>query len=42
MHELYGVQREALLELRNSGDISNEVMRTIERELDLEETRLEV
>jgi Na+/H+ antiporter len=42
MHELFGVQREALIELRNGGEISNEVMRRIERELDLEETRLEI
>ncbi|HEV7562604.1 MAG TPA: Na+/H+ antiporter [Solirubrobacterales bacterium] len=42
MHELYGVQREALIVLRNGGEISNEVMRRVERELDLEETRLDV
>ncbi|HEY3188349.1 MAG TPA: cation:proton antiporter, partial [Solirubrobacteraceae bacterium] len=42
MHELYLVQRRAVLELRNGGVISNEVMHRIERELDLEESRLEV
>ena len=42
MHELYTVQRSAVLELRNSGEISNDVMHRIERELDLEESRLEV
>jgi CPA1 family monovalent cation:H+ antiporter len=42
MHELYAAQREAVLLLRNSGDISNAVMHRIERELDLEESRLEV
>lgn len=42
MHELYAAQRLALLELRDSGDISNEVMRRLEHELDLEESRLEV
>ena len=43
MHELYTVQRPwAVVELRNSGEISNEVMHRIERELDLEESRLEV
>lgn len=42
MHEIYASQREALVELRNSGDISSEVMRRVERELDLEESRLEV
>ena len=41
-HELYTVQRRALLELRNDGTISNEVMHRIERELDLEESRLEI
>ncbi len=42
LHELYTVQRRALLELRNGGVISNDVMHRIERELDLEESRLEV
>jgi monovalent cation/hydrogen antiporter len=42
MHELYTVQRHALVELRNGGEISNDVMHRIERELDLEESRLEV
>jgi monovalent cation/hydrogen antiporter len=42
MHELYVVQRSALVELRNAGTISNAVMHRIERELDLEESRLEV
>ena len=42
MHEIYAAQREALLQLRNSGEISSEVMRRVERELDLEESRLEV
>ena len=42
MRELYVVQRQALVELRNSGAISNDVMHRLERELDLEESRLEV
>ena len=42
MHEIYAAQRRALVELRNSGEITNEVMRRVERELDLEESRLEV
>jgi len=42
MHELYTVQRRAVVELRNSGEISNDVMHRIEREFDLEESRLEV
>ncbi len=35
-------QRAAVVELRNSGEISNEVMHRIERELDLEDERLEI
>jgi monovalent cation/hydrogen antiporter len=42
MHELFAVQRRAVVELRNVGTISNDVMHRIERELDLEESRLEV
>jgi NhaP-type Na+/H+ or K+/H+ antiporter len=42
MHELYLVQRRAVVALRNRGEISNDVMHRIERELDLEESRLEV
>ena len=42
LHELYTVQRRALIQLRNDGEISNDVMHRIERELDLEESRLEV
>jgi len=35
-------QREALVRLRNEGQISNEVMNRVVRELDLEESRLEI
>jgi Na+/H+ antiporter len=42
LHELYAVQRLAVVDLRNRGEISNDVMHRIERELDLEESRLEV
>jgi CPA1 family monovalent cation:H+ antiporter len=42
MHEIFAAQREALVHLRNDRTISSEVMRRVERELDLEETRLEV
>ena len=42
MHEIYAAQRQALVGLRNSREISSEVMRRVERELDLEESRLEV
>jgi monovalent cation/hydrogen antiporter len=41
MHELYNAQREELVEMRNRGEISDEVRRKIERDLDLEESRLE-
>ena len=42
MHEIYAAQRRELLRLRNQREISAEVMRRVERELDLEEQRLEV
>jgi monovalent cation/hydrogen antiporter len=35
-------QHRAVVELRNQGEISDDVMRQIERELDLEENRLEI
>src|SRR3954452_7440402 len=35
-------QRRAVVELRNQGEISNDVMHRIERELDLEDERLEI
>jgi monovalent cation/hydrogen antiporter len=41
MYELFDAQREALLELRNQGEISDEIRRRVERDLDLEESRLE-
>src|ERR687885_690401 len=37
-----GAQREALLRMRRGGELSNEVMNRILRELDLEESRLEI
>jgi monovalent cation/hydrogen antiporter len=42
MHMLYDAQRAALVGLRNQGEISNDIMRRVERELDLEESRLEI
>jgi monovalent cation/hydrogen antiporter len=42
LHELYSAQRHAVVQLRNGGEISNEVMHRLERELDLEESRLEI
>jgi monovalent cation/hydrogen antiporter len=37
-----GAQRDALVELRREGQISNETMNRVIRELDLEESRLEI
>ena len=42
MREVFEAQRRSLLELRNSGAISSDVMRRVQRELDLEESRLEI
>jgi monovalent cation/hydrogen antiporter len=42
VRELLEAQRQAIVRLRNQGTISNEVMHRIERELDLEDTRLEI
>ena len=42
VHELAAAQRGELVRLRNEGEISSDVMRRLERELDLEESRLEV
>jgi hypothetical protein len=38
---LLAAEREALLKLRGEGRISDEVRRRVERDLDLEEARLE-
>jgi monovalent cation/hydrogen antiporter len=40
MYEVFAAQREELIGMRNRGDISDEVRRRVERELDLEESRL--
>jgi monovalent cation/hydrogen antiporter len=42
MHRIYDAQREVLVGMRDDGEVSSEVMRRLERELDLEESRLEV
>jgi hypothetical protein len=42
VREVLEAQREEILRLRNSGTISNELMHRIERELDLEDQRLEI
>ncbi|HKP20855.1 MAG TPA: Na+/H+ antiporter [Thermoleophilaceae bacterium] len=41
MYDVYDAQREELVVMRNRGEISDEVRRRIERDLDLEESRLE-
>jgi hypothetical protein len=42
LREVLDAQRRAVVEMRNRGEISNDVMHQIERELDLEDSRLEV
>jgi Na+/H+ antiporter len=42
MHRIFDAQRETLVELRDGGEVSSDVTRRLERELDLEESRLEV
>ncbi|HEY4728938.1 MAG TPA: Na+/H+ antiporter [Actinomycetes bacterium] len=42
VRELLEAQRREILRLRNQGQISNEVMHRIERDLDLEDSRLEI
>lgn len=42
LREVLEAQRRAVVALRNQGEISNDVMHRIERELDLEDSRLDV
>ena len=42
VRDVLQAQRDELVRLRNTGEISNEVMHRLERELDLEEERLEI
>jgi monovalent cation/hydrogen antiporter len=42
VRELLQAQRRAIVQLRNQGTISNDVMHRIERDLDLEDSRLEI
>jgi monovalent cation/hydrogen antiporter len=42
VREVLEAQRREIVSLRNSGEISNDVMHRIERELDLEDQRLEI
>ena len=42
VRQVLDAQRAAIVRLRNSGEISNDVMHRIERELDLEDERLEI
>ena len=39
--ELLDAERRAVVELRNTGEISDEVMRRVEHDLDLEVSRLD-
>lgn len=41
LYRLYRAERQAIIDLRNSGEISNDVMHRLERELDLAESHLE-
>jgi monovalent cation/hydrogen antiporter len=41
LRRLWSAERRAIVGLRNTGDISNELMRRLERELDLEESYLQ-
>ena len=41
LRRVYGAERRAIVALRNTGEISNEVMHNLERELDLEESYLD-
>jgi hypothetical protein len=38
--ELIGIERDELIALRGGGRLKNDTMRTIERDLDLEEARI--
>jgi CPA1 family monovalent cation:H+ antiporter len=40
MREVIAAEREALTAMRNAGEITDDVRRTVERDLDLEEARL--
>ena len=40
--ELLAAEREAVVELRRAGEISDEVARRVERDLDLEDARLDI
>jgi monovalent cation/hydrogen antiporter len=42
VREVLEAQRREIVRLRNTGDISNDVMHRLERELDLEDSRLEI
>ena len=42
MRSVLEAQRGAIVDLRNRGEISNDVMHRVEREIDLEDTRLEI
>jgi len=42
VREVLDAQRRRIVELRNQGEISDDVLHALERELDLEDQRLEI
>jgi monovalent cation/hydrogen antiporter len=42
VREVLDAQRREIVRMRNAGEISNDVMHRLERELDLEDQRLEI
>ena len=42
LHEIFDAQREALIDMRREGRITDDIMHRVERDLDLEESRLEI
>jgi hypothetical protein len=42
LHEIFSAQRDALIALRREGRITDDIMHRVERDLDLEESRLEI
>jgi CPA1 family monovalent cation:H+ antiporter len=42
LHEVFDAQRDAIVGLRDAGRITDEIMHRVERDLDLEESRLEI
>jgi Na+/H+ antiporter len=42
LHQIFDAQRDAIVAMRDAGRITDEIMHRIERDLDLEESRLEI